>query len=537
MTFSRKSSFDLSNRRTLFVSADRATAYQTRAGRIEHAYVFSADEFGRQQFVRYLEETAKTPLYILVDVVEEEYRQDVIPHVRGSDRRSVIERKQARLFRGTKYAHAIIQGRESDGRKDDKVLLTAITRPEIISPWVDAANEHKVPVAGVYSLPILSQHLLKKIGANAQNVLLISMQSGSGLRQTFFRDKQLKISRLAQMPKAGSVPYASHLMGELEKLRRYLNSLALISRDGPLEIYILTNGELLNDLESHCQDSEDEKFYLVDIEDLNKRFGIPDTFNSIYAEPIFSQLLLDAAPKNHYAIDSETKYFSLHRLRGALYAASALLLLGGVAWSGFNFLQAVSLKQQALDAAEKADFYQARYEAARQGLPRTPVEPDDIKTAVEVVERLKHYKSSPLRVMTSLSTALNEYPQTQLDRIQWLSSIDPNAEVAEISRTGTAQEAQTIQAVPRYSHYDIAVIDGYLSDFDGNYRAAIDVVDGFAEKLKAAPHVHAIQIIRYPLNVESGASLAGLATDVDSKLEARFSLKIVVGIVDDKKET
>ena len=321
----------------------------------------------------------------MVDVVEEEYRQDVIPHVGGSDRRSVLERKHARLFRGTKYCHAIIQGRESDGRKDDKVLLTAITKPEIVSPWVDAANEHKVPVAGIYSLPILSQHLLKNIGATGHNVLLISMQSGSGLRQTFFRDKQFKISRLAQMPKMGSAAYASHLMGELEKLRRYLNSLALISRDGPLEIYILSNGELLSDLEKHCRDSSDEKFYLVDIDDLNKRLGIDSSFNSIYAEAAFSQLLLDTAPKNHYAVDAETKYFSLHRLRGALYAASALLLLAGVAWSGFNFLQAVSLKQQAVDAAEKADFYRARYEAARQGLPPTPVEPEDIKTAVEVV--------------------------------------------------------------------------------------------------------------------------------------------------------
>ena len=537
MIFSRKSSFDLSNRRTLFVSADRATAYQTRGGRIEQAYVFSADEFGRQQFVRYLEETGKTPLYILVDVVEEEYRQDVIPHVRGSDRRSVIERKQARLFRGTKYCHAIVQGRETDGRKDDKVLLTAITRPEIVSPWVDAANEHKVPVAGVYSLPILSEYLLKKIGANGKNVLLISMQSGSGLRQTFFRDRQFKISRLAQMPKAGSLSYTTHLMGELEKLRRYLNSLALISRDGPLEIYILSNGDQLSDLESHCKDSEDEKFYLVDIDELNKRFGIPETFNSIYAEPAFSQLLLDTAPKNHYAIDSETKYFSLHRLRGALYAASALILLAGIAWSGFNFLQAVSLKQQALDAAEKADFYQARYEAAREGLPPTPVEPEDIKTAVEVVDQLRQYKSSPLRMMTALSVALKEYPQTEVDRIRWTSSIDPNGEFDKDPRNTMQVEGDLIEKSAAYSHYDIALVDGHLASFDGNYREAIELVDQFAQKLKNQENVHAIEVVNYPLNVESGASLAGLATDAQAKLEARFSLKIVIGIPDGKKET
>ncbi|MGR8946409.1 MAG: hypothetical protein ACU84Q_00060 [Gammaproteobacteria bacterium] len=537
MIFSRKSSFDLSNKRTLFVSADRATVYQTRGGAIEHAYVFSADEFGRQQFGRYLEETAKSPLYVMVDVVEEEYRQDVIPHVRGSDRRSVLERKHARLFRGTKYCHSIIQGREGEGRKDDKVLLTAITNAEIVSSWVDVAAAAKAPVAGIYSLPILSQHMLKKIGATGNNVLLISMQSGSGLRQTFFRDKQLKISRLAQMPKIGSAPYAAHLMGELEKLRRYLNSLALISNDGPLEIYILSHGELLEELETHCRDTEDEKFFLVDTVDLNRRLGVADTFNSIYAEPAFSQLLLDVSPKNHYAVDEETKYYSLHRLRGALYAASALILLGGIAWSGFNFLQAVSLKQQALDAAEKADFYQVRYEAAREGLPPTPVEPQQIKTAVEVVERLSHYKSSPLEILTILSRSLTEHPETQIQRIRWISSLDPTASVDEQARGKIKKTPQTIEASPEYSHYDIAVVDAQLAEFDGNFRQAIELVDGLAAKLKAQPNIQSIEVLSYPVDTESGGNLAGIATTNDDKLEANFSLKIVLGIPDGRKET
>ena len=530
MIFSRKSSFDLSNRRTLFVSADRATIYQARGGGIEHAYVFSADEQGRAQFNRYLEETAKAPIYVLVDVVEEEYRQDVIPHVRGGDRRSVLERKHARLFRGTKYCHSIIQGREIDGRKDDKVLLTAITKPDIVSPWVDAANDLKVPVAGIYSLPILSQLLLKKIGATGNNVLLISMQSASGLLQTFFRDKQLKISRLAQMPRIGSVPYASHLMGELEKLRRYLNSLALISREGPLEIYILSHGELLGELETHCRDTEDEKFYLVDVADLNQRLGVSESFKSIYAEPAFSQLLLDAAPANHYALDEETTYFSLHRMRGALYAASALLLLGGISWSGFNFLQAVSLKQQALDAEEKANFYQIRYEARREGLPPTPVEPRDIKTAVEIVEELRYYKSSPLGVMKVLSASLQLYPQTELDRIKWLSSSDPGASVDRNTRNDRNNEHATIEKSPQYTHYNIAVIDAHFSDFSGNYREAIALVDRFAETLKTQAGVHGVEILSYPLDVQSGANLTGVATDNDNEAEARFTLKLVLGL-------
>ena len=155
MTFSLKSSFNFGARRSLLIAASKAVLYQCRDGQIDVAYEFSADEDGRENFLRCLVETNPDPIYILVDIVEEEYRQDIIPHVFGSDRKSVLERKFARLFRGAKYSHALNQGRETEGRKDDKVLLTAITRPDVVVRWVEVITGQKVPIAGIYSLPLL----------------------------------------------------------------------------------------------------------------------------------------------------------------------------------------------------------------------------------------------------------------------------------------------------------------------------------------------------------------------------------------------
>ncbi|MEM7465346.1 MAG: hypothetical protein AAF387_00510, partial [Pseudomonadota bacterium] len=197
----------------------------------------------------------------------------------------------------------------------------------------------------------------------------------------------------------------------------------------------------------------------------------------------------------------------------------------------------VSLKQQALDAAEKADFYQVRYEAAREGLPPTPVEPHEIKTAVDAVGKLRHYKSSPLALMLALSKPLGAYPQTQLDRIQWRSSLDPSDSVEIQDRRRREENVTTIEKSALYSHYNIAVIDAHLIDFNGNYREAIDLVESFADRLRDQPNVHAIEIVNYPLDVESGASLAGLATDGNESPEAFFSLKVVLGIPDGGKET
>ena len=170
----------------LLVGGDRAILYLFDGAKLAHAYIFAADDNGFALFDRCLKEIDQAPLCVLVDVVEEEYRQDTIPHVSAVDRRAVLTRKYARLFRGTPYHHALMQGRESEGRKDDRVLLTAITRAEVLTPWLTPLREHKVPVTGIYSLPVLSERLLKRIGALGPNVLLISLQKTSGLRQTFF---------------------------------------------------------------------------------------------------------------------------------------------------------------------------------------------------------------------------------------------------------------------------------------------------------------------------------------------------------------
>ena len=129
---------------------------------------------------------------------------------------------------------------------------------------------------------IVSEGLLKRIDAGGPNVLLISLQKASGLRQSFFRDGHLKISRLAHMPRLGSVPFAAHLMGEVEKLRRYLNSMAMIATDHPLSIYILSHGQLLSELEQHCRDTERERFYLLDVEEVSRRLGMKKTGESHY---------------------------------------------------------------------------------------------------------------------------------------------------------------------------------------------------------------------------------------------------------------
>lgn len=526
-----KSTFSTTEARVLLVSAERAILYLFDGGELSQAYIFGADDAGLAAFSRCVADLESAPLGILVDVVEEEYRQDTIPHVSGADRRAVLERKFARLFRGTPYHHALHQGRLGTERRDDQVLLTAVTRPELLTPWLGILEQHKVPVAGISSLPILSEKLLRKIGATGTNVLLISLQKASGLRQSFFRDGMLKISRLAHMPRLGSVPFAAHLMGEVEKLRRYLNSLGLISADAPLNICILSHGQLLSELEQHCRDTDSEKFSLIDVDDASARLGLRQTGESHYGDLLFARLLIANLPQNHYARAQETQFYAMHRTRIALAVAGVMLLLASAGWSGFNFIEGVMLKEQALDAAQKASFYQQRFEMARRKLPATPVEPREIKTAVDIVAALRQEKRSPEPALRLLGGALSGAPDVQLDQLSWRSGTPADDARSRPGGAGSLPDASVSAS------YEIAELSGHLAPFNGNYRTAIERIDALADTLRADARVERVEVVQYPLDVRSDASVSGSATADNSREQAAFKLRFVLGGADGSQES
>lgn len=85
--------------------------------------------------------------------MEEAFREETVPHVFAWERRALLRARAARAFPGTRYVHATRPGREPDGRRDDRVPLSAITRAEALAPWLTPMAQREVPLAGIYSPP------------------------------------------------------------------------------------------------------------------------------------------------------------------------------------------------------------------------------------------------------------------------------------------------------------------------------------------------------------------------------------------------
>jgi hypothetical protein len=516
MTSSLKSKFDFGKRRALFVSAHKVAVYHWHKGDLASSYLFDANQEGKQYFERYLRETPNIPMYMLVDVFEEEFKRDTVPHVFGADRESIIERKKARLFRDTPYYNAMVQGRETEGRKDDQLLLSAITNPKLVSTWIELLEKHQVPLAGIYSVPLLTESLIKLLPEAGVNNLIVSIQSISGLRQTFVQNNQLRVSRLVQLPRYGTEPYAPHIREEVDKIKRYLNSMRLIPIDqtSTLNIFFLLNGDVLTELKNEYQGSATTGMHFIDINDLLKRAGSQREVSSPFADQLLIHRLLQTRPANCYARQTERRFNSMRNMRIGMLTSSALMLVASMAWGGYTVMGGLTHRQNTLSAQNKTAFYTTRYQIAREGLPPTPVEAADLKVAVELHKNLAQYKSTPLEMITVVSNALNKFPAIKLTNFNWISATDPDQQIGS-NRAVAKKPAATGASGPAgqtdnpYRSFQIAGIDSRVSPFDGNYREAISLINEFAENLRSQPDVQDVSVLSLPLDVSSEGNMQG----------------------------
>lgn len=527
-----KSRFDRLPCRALFLSADKLAAYHWVNGKLGSSYLFDVSKDGQQYFDRYLKETGRISTWFLVDLIEEEYKHDTIPHVLGADKEAVISRKKARLFRDTPYFHADIQEREADGRRDDRILFMALTNPDLITPWLEILEANKIPLAGIYSVPQLTKFMLNQLPDPVDHMLVISLQSISGLRQSFFLKNQLKISRLVNLPRYGTTPYAPIINEEVEIIRRYLNSMRFINAEKPLHIYYLSENKLLGEVKKLTENTAAIKHIYINSNLFAQQTGLNREITTPFSDELFIYQLLKQKPSNLYAEKDQTRYFQMQKMGRLMYASSLLLVLTGIIWGGFNFLNAVVYKQQSEIASKKADFYNARYQMAKEKLPVTPVSPQDLKLIVDIADTLNKYKADPFSMLKKLSSGLSQYPQIQVDRITWVATADPNTKIMDTGKASTDQGVVGVSNIASkdsgYNYYQVAAISGHINSFDGNYRAALNMINQFAETLRSLESIYNVSIVTLPLDISSDASLQG-ATDTGPSA-ANFSVRVVLGI-------
>ncbi len=496
-------------------------------GQLAEPIEFAADEQGLTDFSQYLQQFPDESAAVMVDMVEEDFREETIPHVFGGDRQAVLATKLNRIFRDATYSHTQLQGREKEGRRDDRVLFTALIRPDLLAPWMGPLSKYKTPLVGVYSLPLLSGQFCKRMKINRRYVLLVSLQSSGGLRQTYFQEGQLKVSRLAVLPDSGSEKYTAVLLTEIERFRRYLNSLRLLPSDEALDVYILGTGRVREEIERHSQTSITAHLHVLSLQDVARKVGIRGEFTSRFSDRIFAHLLASKTPPNLYAPKSQTRYYSMHKLRRGMVAASILILVAGLGLSAARFVDGLTDIKDTQRMHRQAGFYKLRYQLARARLPKTPAATAVMQHVVEVARELKVFRTSPLEMFSVLSAGLDAFPQVQLGEIDWQAHLGGNQAPVPGNNNGRVQQLNLRDDQARTMRQQ-AIVKASISPFDGDYRKALEIVRKFADHLRQVPGVASVRVESLPLDIGPDATLKGNVENPGKNAQAEFSLSIAL---------
>ena len=500
-----------------------------RGNRITECRTFADDESGRASYKEYLAPFSTVPVHIMVDAVEEDYRFETLPHATGGDRADMVGRKLKQHYRNTPYIAATLLGRESGKRRDDRFLFSALTNPELIGDWLQEVVARDLPIAGIYLLPMVSAALPEKFDTKAANLLLVA-QHPNGLRLTFFRDRQFRLSRLTRGDSGRAENRVRYFAEEISNTRLYLHALRTMTLDEQLTVVLIDRGDELAEVATGIA-RENPSLACVRLgrKELATRIGIAEPLLDTSPYVIYLHLLGLKEPQGNLAPANITVGYRRHQARRSIYAGCGVLAAAAAVWTGVNFYQMMVLRWETEDAARQTSQLSAQYLEITRQFPQAPASAENLKKTVEIAQKLRESLRTPQRMMTLVSRALEASPAVVIREFGWkYGTTEIEAEGAGKRAAGAQPGTPPPSETPSAQRRESALIEGEIRPFRGDFRSAIVSINGFASRLSGEPDVAEVRIVKLPLDVDPSLSLAGNTLDNPEQASGSANFKLLL---------
>src|SRR5882672_2986112 len=502
----------------LCVSNDQATVAVWRRRRLASCTRFENNEEGWISFGNFLRGAHGLPVHIIVDTVEEDFRFETLPHIRGRDRTEMVGRKLKQLYRATPYYSYALQERETGKRRDDRYLFAAFTNPDLLIPWLRAIEAASLPVSGIFPLALVSVSLVERLKLKHPDLLVISKNS-AGLRQTFFKNLKFRISRLT--PLRGTAEVADqHYADEIGNTRMYLDALTVTHVDDTLEIVIVDqNGSLSKLPEAIMRGRPNVQCQYLDIKDIHSRFGIPVAELEAPTDALHLRLLGEQSPSLNLAPPHLTRTYQRFAAGRWVYAASGATLVGAMILSGVNIYQAKEIDQKTLAVQQQTRDYDAKYQQVTAAFPDAPTTAANLRHTVEMAEQIRAGLRTPEAMFSIVSHALDASPEIDLRRIEWHHGDSLS------SKPGMKPAQAPVGELDKLTKS--GVVYGEVTRFEGDYRAAMNAINDFVLRIAQDNAVAEVKALKLPLDVRSESGLTGSTTAPPGKETAQFEIAVV----------
>jgi hypothetical protein len=528
----------------LYLTNVRLVSLVTSGKRIVSRREFAVAGAGANAFERYLAGMTDVPTHIFTDLAEEDFRLDTVPHVGSSDRGALLARKLSQIFRNTPYRHALLQGRELEGRRDDRVIYTAVTNPEVLRIWLEIVDRLKVPLAGIHSSAVFSAMLLDEIDLLFPHTLLLTFTPGDAIRQTYFRDREIKFSRLTPIDLEEGQTVGTMIAEETTRTWQYLDSLRHFGLDDRLEVCVLLHKNDRPAIESALRDFAQLQYRLLDIEQVAQKLGLKPPPLDSTAEEVMVHLFLLRRAENHYASSELRRHATQRSARIVIKQAAAAVLAASVAWAGWNLSRVFQASEADQRVAQQFEALNREYQDISKALPSFGVGGSTMRDAVTFYNGSIRGFPAMTDFLLPLSGVLRGHPDVRMAQLTWQATDDLKATprlattpprnappVKAVSRAGDAPQQAPAEdnANPPFAggKYEVALVEATVRVPSNDFRGAMSEVERLAADISGLEGFRA-DVLESPLDTSPTLALQGRHGEREpASMEPRFLLRIL----------
>ena len=501
----------------LYFTAEDHYLYGSARGKLQLEAKFSGDDLGVSAFRDHLRNRKGALFALVADLAGEDFHEDQVPLLRGSDRSAVVQRRLAQRYRDTRLAAALSLGAVSGPqRRNERLLLASFTNTQQFAPWLDALEEAGARLAGVYSVPLLAPALAARLGGSpgARGPrLLVVTANRAGLRQSFIDNGKLRFARLERTVDMVPQALAAFARSETLRLAQYLVTLRALPRDGgPLPALVVAPPGERAVFEQTLVSDARVQFHTVDAAQALQAVGLRATPEGAGAEALYLQLAARKPPREQFATRDDRRRFFVWQLQRAVVAAGVLGFAACALLAGARALEGSDLRSRAADQAREARSAAERYARITAAFPVTETTTENLRVAVVEFRAIAERSAQPETALVHVSRVLEQFPQMELDGIKW-SVGRPGGEREGAERAPAAAQGVQVE------------ISGRVNATQRNdYRAITAQVQRFAGALVGSGYQ--LAGTRLPFDVTSEGTLTGDVGGSDSGEAPRFTITL-----------
>lgn len=403
-------------RHLLYLGKDGLTAYAWQPRGLVRQGSFAATPGGLADFAAYLKARRKAEIHLLANLRDENHQVEAIPYLGRRDRQAFISRKLDRLFPGTPLTRTLSLGYEQGERRNERLLLSALTQPSDFAPWLDCIATAAAPLAGVYTHSQLAAGLLKRLGELPQRCLLLTRQDDA-LQESFIVNGDTWFSRLAPLPEGTEA--AAALAEEAVRLRHHLVGQSLLGHQDILPVFVLDLPPILDQLPAAAPAARGLAFIPVDLHAAAARLGVGPLPEGAGSAALFLHLLATRPPRRQFADRRLRRHCLLRRFRRGLFAAAALTCLAALSLAVKAFDDSRALAAETAELSAREQELAARQQDISASQPQVAGDEAARRRVNAHFAELERSRRDPGEAYRSIGRALDQAPAIEIASIEW----------------------------------------------------------------------------------------------------------------------